>query len=77
MKSGEISGSRFSYRTVGTGIGIGVGIYVGAVPGAIVGGGFWAGKQMYNGIIFSIDKISQFSSDFNRAVSSGTWYPGR
>lgn len=77
MKCGEISGSIFSYRTVGTGIGVGVGIYVGAVPGTIVGGAFWAGEQMYNGIIFSIDKLSQLSNDFNRAVGSGTWHPIR
>lgn len=77
MNDGEISTSLFSYRTVGTGVAIGVGIYVGAVPAALVGGSVWVGEQMYNGVSLAIDKINQFCNDFNTAVSSGKWYPGK
>ena len=77
MQSGEISGGRFSYRTVGTGIGLGVGISFGAIPGAVVGGLSWAGEQMYDGAVFAIDKIGQFFDNVENAMRSGTWLPGQ
>ncbi len=76
MQKGAISGVRFSYRTVGTGVAIGVGIYVSAVPGAIVGGTFWAGEQVYDGLKYCWDQTFNFIQDFENGLKSG-WYPGR
>jgi len=80
LKSDKIGVIRFTYRQIGLGSSIATGFAIagpwGAAGGATVAGGFWVGEQLYNGVTFAIDMISQFSSDFNNAVSSGSWHPG-
>ena len=85
LYNGEIGVGTFSYRTTGDISAVVGGIYIGAqfggpwgaAGGALITGTFWVGEQIYDALIFTRDKIGQFSNDFNNAVSSGTWYPGR
>lgn len=75
MKSGVISGNRFSYRTAGTIAAIGVSYFIAAVPATIVGGGVIAGEQVFDGLVFCKEQILQYCNDFNKAVNTGSWYP--
>jgi RHS repeat-associated protein len=81
----SIGGGKFAYRTAGDLSSVAGGSLIGsmrggpqgAIGGTIITALFWAGEQLYDGAIFGIDQISIYCSDFNRAISSGTWYPGR
>ena len=76
MQNGQISGARFSYNTLGTGIGVGVGLGFGTIPGAAVGAGFYIGQQMYDGYMYWQQQMSVFLTNFKTGLSNG-WVPGR
>ena len=78
LRNREMSLARFSYNSTGIAVGIGVTAFTGdPLIGGLAGGAFVAGQQIYDATIFTIDKISQFCSDFNNAVGLGIWYPGK
>ena len=84
MQSGEISSSRFAYRTTGTIGSIGGGYLIGLVAGnpwgaaggVFIGAGFVAGEYIYDGTSYVWNETLRQISNFNKGIESG-WYPGR
>jgi RHS repeat-associated protein len=77
-KMNNISGYRFTWRTVGNFASIGIGTAVGsslggplgAVAGGAVGGGFWAAEQVYDGLRWYGKELSKGAVNFQNNGSS-------
>jgi len=84
LRSGRISSTRFTYRSIGTGSSMIGGIMLGssfggpwgAIGGTLIGGTFYAGELAYDSGVWLGNETNRQIFNVKKALKHG-WNPGR